>query len=64
MPFDQYAGGTTFSYAYPGEVIAAGAVLPSLCIIIVALRFWTRSLQKGNYGVDDWLTLPALVSIT
>ena len=46
----------------PNYMLAAGATFIALCIIIVALRFFTRSLQKARIGIDDWLVLPALVS--
>ncbi len=45
----------------PSNVVAAGAVLPSLCAIIVALRFYTRRAQRARLLLDDWLTIPALV---
>lgn len=47
----------------PSLVLAAGIVFPLLGIIVVALRFYTRSTQKASYQLDDWLTLPALVGI-
>ena len=46
----------------PGGVLAVAIVPTVLCIIVVALRFYTRRYQqKVSYGWDDWLTLPALV---
>ena len=51
-----------FSFITPGEVLAAGIVLPILGIVFVGLRFYTRMLQKASFGIDDWLTVPALVS--
>ncbi|CAD6579535.1 MAG: hypothetical protein ASARMPREDX12_009284 [Alectoria sarmentosa] len=42
-------------------MIALGTVFPSLGIIVVALRFRARQLQKSNLGMDDWLMIPALI---
>ena len=46
----------------PLSVIAASAALPVICIVVVSLRLWTRHLLKTRLMLDDWLTLPALVS--
>ena len=48
----------------PGGVLAVSIALPILSIIAVFLRFYTRRLQKAKLGIDDWLTLPALVGCT
>ncbi len=53
--------GPWFSYPTAGEIIAAGTVLPVLTIIAVSLRFCVRSRQQAAAGLDDWLTIPALV---
>ena len=50
-------------YATPGATYAASITLPGLSIIFVLLRFYTRSLHKNAFGMDDWLMLPALVCI-
>lgn len=42
-------------------MVALGTVFPLLGIIIVALRFRARQLQKSKYGLDDWLIIPALI---
>lgn len=47
----------------PANVIAVGAIWPPVCAIAVALRFYTRHLQEARLSLDDWLTVPALVSI-
>ena len=47
----------------PGTIIAVGTVFPALGIVFVALRFYTRYIQKARLMMDDYLTLPALVSI-
>jgi len=47
----------------PSYVLAAGAIFLTLCPIVVGLRFYTRAIQKAKIGIDDWLILPALVSI-
>jgi len=48
-------------YASPGELVAAGVVLPILSIGAVVLRFYVRTSRKQNLAVDDWLMIPALV---
>ena len=46
----------------PALVIAAGAVLPILGIIAVALRFTSRLQRKDvRLGADDWLILVSIV---
>ena len=46
----------------PALLIAAGAVLPVLGIISVALRFYSRLQRKDvRLGVDDWLILCSIV---
>ena len=52
----------SIKYVGPGEVMAAGIVLPLVCTTIVGLRFYVRKTQKVSIGIDDWLTIPALVS--
>ena len=47
----------------PLLVIAAGALWPPVCTIVVAMRFLARRTQGVQLDVDDWLVLPALVSI-
>ncbi|KAA6413348.1 MAG: hypothetical protein FRX48_03094 [Lasallia pustulata] len=51
-------------YATPGATYAVSITLPGLSIIFVLLRFYTRSLQKNAFGIDDWLMLPALATVT
>ena len=50
-------------FVYVGEVLAAAIVLPVVAIIAVGLRFWLRSSGKAGIGLDDWITLAALVSL-
>ncbi|KAF7932852.1 uncharacterized protein EAE98_004151 [Botrytis deweyae] len=47
----------------PGYVLAAGATFLVLCIVFVFLRILTRYLQKTRLGLDDWLTIPALLMV-
>lgn len=42
------------SYCTPQSMIALGIVFPSLGVIVVALRFRARQLQKSKLGMDDW----------
>lgn len=39
-------------------------ILLVIATVTVVLRFQARSMQKAKYGVDDWLVLTALVSIS
>ena len=50
-------------YIGPPLVISASAILPSLCILAVGLRFYTRRKQHEDLRLDDWLTIPALVTM-
>jgi hypothetical protein len=43
--------------------MAIGITLPIVCVLVVALRYWTRYLQKVKVGVDDWFILAGLVRI-
>ena len=52
----------TFDFVDAQESIAVGSALPAVCLIVVALRFWTRRLQKVQIGMDDWLAVAGLVS--
>ena len=52
----------TFRFVNGQETMAVGIALPCVCIFIVVLRFWTRSIQKVNIGLDDWLIMGCLVS--
>lgn len=51
-----------FYYEDPAAVIALGAILPAIDVVVVALRFYARRKQKLQLMVDDWLVVPALVS--
>ena len=52
-----------FPLASAGEVLAAGVVLPIVCLACVMLRFVARGSQKVRPGLDDWLLVPAAVSL-
>ncbi|KAK9786401.1 putative GNAT family acetyltransferase [Seiridium cardinale] len=52
-----------FALVTPGQVLAAGIVLPLVCIACVGLRFYVRRLQKTSPGVDDWLIAVGVVFI-
>ncbi|KAI0542845.1 hypothetical protein GGR58DRAFT_449823 [Xylaria digitata] len=58
-----YSVANFFTYATPGDIIAASAALPAISIIVVALRFYTRLTQKARLGLDDFFILPALVLV-
>jgi O-antigen/teichoic acid export membrane protein len=53
--------GFHFQYVSPGNVLAAGIILPILNILFVALRFYVRRTQKERIGIDDWLSIPSAV---
>ena len=45
----------------PGALDAICGVFLALSIVIVGLRFYTRSMQKLPLGIDDWAMLPCVV---
>ena len=45
------------------SVLAVGVVFIVLGIVAVAARFFVRRKKKNELGIDDWLCLPALVSM-
>ena len=46
----------------PGHVVACAAAFLALCPLLVGIRFLTRLTQvPRKLGIDDWLTIPALV---
>ena len=45
-----------------GNTMAAGIVFPAVCAIVVGTRFSAKRYLGSNLLIDDWLTLPALVS--
>ena len=46
------------------ETIGIGIAIPLICILVVALRFLTRVLQRAHIGIDDWLSAASLVRVT
>ena len=44
-----------------GVLIASGTLFIPACSFVVALRFYTRRIQRVSLKTDDWLTVPALV---
>lgn len=65
-----YSGANWFVYATPGHILAAGAALPAVCILVVALRFYARMIRhsardrrRSPFGIDDYLILPALALV-
>lgn len=53
----------TFSYNDASQVLSIGTAIPAVCIVIVALRFFTRTLQHATLGLDDWLSLGGLITV-
>lgn len=51
----------TFKYNDAKQVVSIGTAIPTVCIVVVGLRFLTRSLQNSKIGLDDWLSLGGLV---
>ena len=49
------------SSSSPGALDAVCGSFLALSIVIVGLRFYTRSMQKLPLGIDDWATLPCVV---
>ena len=54
----------TFKYNDAEQVLSIGTAIPAVCIVIVGLRFLTRTLQRAKLGLDDWLSLGGLVGST
>jgi hypothetical protein len=48
-------------YEIAGHNIAAGVVLSVVDIFTVALKFWTRRIQRQPLKADDWFLVPATV---
>ena len=53
----------TFPFVDGNETMALGIVLPITCLIVVAIRFYMRNIQKAGIGIDDWLALAGLVCV-
>lgn len=45
-----------------GILVAASTAFIPVCTFVVGLRFYTRRVQQMPFKIDDWLTIPALVS--
>lgn len=58
-------GGPSLGVATPSplSVVAASVALSVLSVVAVALRFWARHVQRATLLMDDWLLVPALVSL-
>ena len=54
---------TRIAFVYAGEVLSAAIALPTVGMIVVGLRFWSRIHHKQGLGWDDWFILAAVVSI-
>ncbi|KAF2967231.1 hypothetical protein GQX73_g6333 [Xylaria multiplex] len=53
-----------FAFVSPGDVLAAGIVLPLVCIGLAALRFHIRVTQNSPFGIDDWCSALGSIFIT
>jgi hypothetical protein len=42
--------------------MAAAIVLPAVCVVLVIMRFVTRRISKQAVGIEDWMSLVAMVS--
>ena len=45
----------------PGKMYALAAVLTTLAIVAVLLRFYARHIKKVHLAWDDYMILPALL---
>ncbi|KAJ8128577.1 hypothetical protein O1611_g5060 [Lasiodiplodia mahajangana] len=50
-------------YETASHNIAAAVILPLADIVAVSLRFWVRMKQNQRLKADDWLLIPATVSL-
>ncbi|KAI1453282.1 hypothetical protein F4805DRAFT_381511 [Annulohypoxylon moriforme] len=48
-------------YMRPEHVVAAAIALSIVDIVVVALRFWARKIQRQPPKADDWLMIPATI---
>ncbi|KAL8791017.1 MAG: hypothetical protein Q9195_006091 [Heterodermia aff. obscurata] len=53
----------SIGFVSPGEILAAGIVIPIVGAVVVGMRFWVRSSQRSTTGADDYTILLALVSL-
>lgn len=51
-----------FAFVTPGELMAAAIALPAVCVALVTMRFVTRRTLKQAVGIEDWMSLMAMVS--
>ena len=58
-----HANPFTFRYVNGPETIALSAAISAVSILAVALRLFTRRLQKLQIGLDDQLIVGGLVNI-
>ncbi|KAF7870296.1 hypothetical protein EAF04_004042 [Stromatinia cepivora] len=49
------------TYSNPSAIIAISVLFPILGLLAVSLRFYTRLNAKIRLGVENWLTIPALL---
>ena len=49
-------------HIYAPLCISAGAVLPVVCVSLLAARFYARRRQKMMYELDGWLFIQASVT--
>ena len=61
MEADSDAKVFTFNFVSASETIAIGSALPIVCVMVVALRFFTRTRQVAQVDIDDWLILGGAV---
>ncbi|KAI9648374.1 hypothetical protein NHQ30_003007 [Ciborinia camelliae] len=50
-------------YVNTHSVMGIGVLFVVTSVICVASRFYIRMTRKQGLGVDDWLSLPAMVSV-
>ena len=48
----------------PGKMYAIAILLTLLAMVAIGLRFYTRHIKKAKYSYDDYMILPAMVSIS
>lgn len=47
----------------PGKMYALAICMTLLAMVAIVLRFYTRHIKKASYSYDDYMILPAMVSI-
>ena len=48
----------------PDKMYVLAVLLTFVAMVAIGLRFYTRHIKKAKYSYDDYMILPAMVSIS